>query len=90
MELKHGKGVGLKSVNKNKPVDSKGVRWHSPFVFRGNTVDLISRRLRSCKNPVREKEEWKMMVLKSGGSYGLGELGSQAHPTTAVVSGLTS
>lgn len=52
-------------------------------------MDLISRRLRSCKSPVREKEEWKMMVLKSGGTYGLGEPGAQAHPTTAVVSGLT-
>lgn len=41
-------------------------------------------------SPVREKEEWKVMVLKSGGSYGLGELGAQAHPTTAVVSGLIS
>lgn len=53
-------------------------------------MDLISRRLRSCKSPVREKEEWKMMVLKSGGTYGLGEPGAQAHPTTAVVSGLTN
>lgn len=31
MEVKHGKNVELKYMNKNKPVDSKGAKRHCPL-----------------------------------------------------------